>query len=245
MKSNLDSAQNDFLLKEGPRQQQSVDIHARNCISFNSISAKGFTRPLPGHSGATLFKEILTEIIFCKLVSFPTTFEKESLCIPVLEDSILMQFWTRLRIILIMFISGSFPKMKWIQCWAARDYFLPGCLLCWQMRMSTTSRSRHQQEVQAEKWLSYYFRTLRLPGLKEWQRNISQRCNSPRHFSRKRILIRSWDILICGVCRSWRVACKYLRLISVATHPEPEPERRPQAQSFTVYFKHLPHLVRQ
>ena len=92
MKSNLDSAQNDFLLKEGPRQQQSVDIHARNCISFNSISAKGFTRPLPGHSVATLFKEILTEIIFCKLVSFPTTFEKESLCIPVLENSILMQF---------------------------------------------------------------------------------------------------------------------------------------------------------
>ena len=52
----------------------------------------GATRPLPGHSGATLFKEILTEIIFCKLVSFPTTFEKESLCIPVLENSILMQF---------------------------------------------------------------------------------------------------------------------------------------------------------
>ena len=75
MISNLDFAQNDFLLKEGPRQQ-SVDIHARNCISFNSISEKDFTRPLPGHSAATLFKEILTEIIFASLFLFPQLSKK-------------------------------------------------------------------------------------------------------------------------------------------------------------------------
>ena len=53
------------------------------------------------------------------------------------------------------------------------------------MRMSTTSRSGHQQEIAPEKWLSYYFRTLTDWGKEEWQRNISQRFNNPRHFSRE------------------------------------------------------------
>ena len=143
--------------------------------------------------------------------------------------------------------SGFFHKIKikWIQFWAMEDYFLPGCLLCWQMRMSTTSRSGHQQEIAPEKWLSYYFRTLTDWGKEEWQRNISQRFNNPRHFQ-EWILIRSWAISMCGVCRSW--LRRWPANIS-GSSPQQLTRSRSQswaeAQSFTVYFKHLLHLCSQ
>ena len=235
MISNLDFAQNDFLLKEGPRQQ-SVDIHARNCISFNFISEKDFTRPLPGHSAATLFKEILTEIIFCKLISFPTTFQKNLYTILFWKIVFKCSFYN-------IFLSGCFHKMKWIQFWAVEDYFLPGCLLCWQMRMSTTSRSGHQQEIAPEKWLSYYFRTLTEWGKEEWQRNISQRFNNPRHFSGENFNSQlSYFNLRCLSQLAPAVACKYFRLISSATHPEPEPERGGGSKFHSLFQTSSPSL---